>query len=74
LIANSRGITHHEVVRRAVVAYVAACFTDPDGAEILVSEPDGEPDLAASQRRKTAFEAEKADAAPASRAIFPAFA
>ncbi len=56
LVARGRKITTHEVVRRAVVAYVAACFEDSleDNAE-AVADPDREPDLDSWRRGGSAF-------------------
>jgi hypothetical protein len=56
LIAKGRGVTHHEITRRAVIAYVAACFESSDRlVEVLKAGDDREPDLASWRRGAGAF-------------------
>lgn len=56
LIARLRGITPHEVVKRAVSAYVSACFEDTDRLTALAEAgEDREPDLRSRQGGTGAF-------------------
>ena len=57
LLAASRGVNHHEITGRAVVAYVA-CMFDPDHRDRhadIIARTDAEPDLRAWHAGGEAF-------------------